>query len=307
MNGAGSLTFSTRAQTDIRRITDELAGLQAQISSGTTARDLSGYGGESAQLLSARGMRAAVEAQSSLVTQLSSRLEVQALALRQAASGAGDLAQRIREAISAGDGRGVASELENSFSSVVSALNQTWNGLPLFAGDRLDGLPIVVTSLASLATAMTPADYFNESQRRQVVDLGFGPPIEIAAKASDISQGLFDAMRDLKLMIDANGGSLGQPLDSATVSSLLDIANRLNSAADTITNEEGRNGRLQTRFDEEQTRLSKNSDLLAKVMSDQSDADLADVSIRMNLLMSQYQAAAKAYVDLSKLSLLDYL
>jgi hypothetical protein len=134
VSGPLSLRFTTQATLDIRRISRELSELQAKVASGREARDLQGFGGASSRLLNAQSMRANADARGSVINQLQARFGVQGAALGQVAEAAGLLAQSIREAISANDGRGITTELDLSFSSVVSALNESWNGQPLFAG-----------------------------------------------------------------------------------------------------------------------------------------------------------------------------
>jgi flagellar hook-associated protein 3 FlgL len=307
MEGAVTLRFTTQAQSDIRRITRDLADLQAQLSSGTKARDLGGFSGESTRLLSAKGMQAALDARRAVMSQFEGRFDLQMLALNQGASSARGLAQTIREALASNDGRGIASELQFAFEGVAQAMNETWGGQPLFAGERQTGTPIKVGSLDALAAATGPDDIFDESERHAVVDIGLGSPIELAGKASEISGGLMDTMRSLKQLMNFAGGSIGQPIDPSMVSQLSAIAARLDSEAQTLTNEEGRTGRLQARFDLERERVTQQTDLLSKEIGNQADADLAQVSIKLNTLMAQYEATAKSFSDLSKLSLLNYL
>jgi flagellin-like hook-associated protein FlgL len=87
----------------------------------------------------------------------------------------------------------------------------------------------------------------------------------------------------------------------------LGIASQLDTQASAFDTESGRAGQLQSRLDTQSAQLQARSDLLTKEIGDQRDADLAQVSIQLNLLMTQYQASAKTFVDLSKLSLLNYL
>lgn len=307
MEGASSLRFTIQAQSDIRRITTELADLQQQISSGMKAHDLSGFGGESTRLLNASAMKASIETRGAIIDQLGARLDLQALSLNKAASSARDLALTIREALAAGDGRGIATGLDFAFAGVVESMNQMWDGQPLFAGERQGGTPIVVTSLAQLAAAAIPQGVFDESVRPQIMDLGDGQTIQLAARASDISQGVFQDLQDLKALVDAAGGSIGQPIGAALSAQLLAIAASLETNANTVTNEEGRTGRLQARLEAERATITQRADLLTKEFGAQANADLAEVSIRLNVLMAQYEAAAKTFADLSKLTLLDYL
>jgi flagellin-like hook-associated protein FlgL len=307
VSGPLSLRFTTQAQLDIRRITRELTELQAKVASGREAKDLQGFGGASSRLLNAQSMRSNADARASVINQLQARFGVQGAALGQVSDAAGLLAQSIREAISANDGRGIATELDLSFSSVVSALNESWNGQPLFAGERQGQGPIKVSTLSQLQAATGPDDIFDEADRHQVLDLGAGEPIILSAKASELSQGLFDTLGDLADLIDAAGGQIGQPIAGADRDALLQLADRLDAESDKFTNEEGRAGQLQKRFSAESVRLQERSDLLLKEIGDQTDADIGMVAMQLSALMVQYEAAAKTFSDLSQLSLLKYL
>ncbi|MGE0533064.1 MAG: hypothetical protein AB7G40_15825 [Hyphomonadaceae bacterium] len=307
MTNALSLRFTTQAQLDIRRITQDLSDLQRQVASGSKSNDLAGFGGGASRLISAQGLKASADARSSTVNQLEARFGVQAAALSQVSSAADLLAQSIQDAISSNDGRAIGVELNLAFSSTVSALNETWNGQPLFAGERLTGAPVRINTLEDLLTATSPEALFNEADRHQVIDLGSGTPIQLANKASELSTNLFDIYRELKVMVDAAGGELGAPLSSAQRSQLQNIAHALEAEARTFTNAEGRAGQLENRFAAERIRLQDRSNLLLKEIGQQADADIAEVSVQISSLLVQYEAAAKTFSDLSKLSLLDYL
>lgn len=307
MEGPMSLRFSTQAQIDMRRITAELSDLQRQVASGVKANDLAGFGSASSRLVSARGVQSAADARASVLGQLDARLGVQGAALGQVSDAATRMAQTIRQAVSANDGRGIGVELEFSFQAIVAALNESWNGQPLFAGERLDGAPVKLGSLDQLAAAATPDDIFDEAARRQSIDLGVGPPTDVASKASEMATSLFQTLRDLKLMVDAAGGAIGQPITDAQTDALLQLATELDTQANSFNNEEGRTGQLQSRFDAERVRLQERSDLLTKEIGDHADADLAQVSMRLSALMVQYEASAKTFADLSQLTLLRYL
>ena len=307
MSGALTFRFTTQAQLDIRRITRELGELQRQVASGAVAKDLQGFGGGASRLLNAQSLKANADAHQSVIDQLQARFGVQGAALGQVAEAAGLLAQGIREALSSNDGRGIATELELSFASIVSALNETWNGQPMFAGERQGAGPIKINTLAELVAAAGPDDIYDEAARHQEIDFGVGSPVVLSAKASELSQGLFDVLADLKTMLDGAGGTIGQPISAAQTAALQDFAARLDEEASNFTNEEGRAGQLYKRFSAERVRLQERSNLLLKEIGDQADADIAEISVKLSTLLVQYEAAAKTFSELSKLSLLDYL
>lgn len=307
MSGELSLRFSTQAQLDIRRITRDLSDLQRQVASGSAASDLQGFGSASGRLLSARGMKSDADAKMSRISQLQARFGVQSAALGQAADAVRSLSLTVREAISADDGRGIAVEFEASFASLVGALNQSWNGQPLFAGEREGVAPVKISTTDQLLTATTADALFDESARRQTIELVPGPPVSVAPKASELADTLFGVFRDLKTLLGSAGGAIGQPIGQNNTDALMEIVARLDTQATELNTEEGRSGALQKRLEEELVRLQERSDLLTKEIGDKADADLAQVSIRLNSLMAQYEAAAKTFVDLSRLTLLNFL
>ena len=292
---------------DIQRMMRQLTDLQRQVASSSVSNDLAGYGDGAGRLLNAQSLRANSDAKSQALSQLEARFGVQASALDQVAQSASLLAKTIRDALSSNDGRSVATELNLVFSSSVSGLNESWNGQPLFAGERVGNPPVKIDTLQALVAATGPQDIYDEATRPQIIDLGSGSPIKLADKASEMSQPLFDTFKALQQMIDAAGGQLPAPLTQTQRDQLDSIASQLDAESSTFTTAEGRAGQLQTRFTDERTRLQDRSDLLSKQIGDQSDVDLAMVSVQINTLLAQYQAAAKTYSDLSKLTILNYL
>lgn len=302
-----TLRFATQAQVDVRRITQQLSDLQRQIASGAKNDDLSGFGGAASRLISAQGLKAAADARASTVNQLEARFGVQASALSAISESADTLSKTIRDAISANDGRGIGTDLNLTFASVVSALNESWNGQPMFAGERLNGAPVKISTLEELQAATGPQDIFDEAERHQIIDLGAGAPIQLASKASEMSSSLLETMRLIKNMVDSAGGEIGAPMTSQQIDLLQSYANDLEAEARTFTNAEGRAGQLQKRFASERVRLQDRSNLLLREIGDLADADVAQVTVQLNTLLTQYQAAAKTFSDLSQLSLLQYL
>jgi flagellar hook-associated protein 3 FlgL len=307
MTGAVTLAFINQSMSDLRRLTDQMTDLNRQMSTGAKYHDLKGFGASSSRVLSARTLMTQSDSRASLLQQMQARFGMQGTALGRVSDASTALSQSIREAISANDGRGIATELQLSFASVVQALNEKWNGQPMFAGERQEGNPVRINTLEDLTTAITPDALFDEAARHQVVDLGTGSPTIMAAKASELSQPLFDAMRQLKFLLDSHGGTLGQPITLAQQDELLQIADDLTAQATAFTNEQARTGQLQKRYEIEDIRLQERSDLIKKEIGEQADADGGEVAMRLSTLTLQYEAAAKTFAELSRLSLLDYL
>src|SRR6185295_15075861 len=155
-------------------------------------------------------------------------------------------------------------DLELNFNSIVTALNQTWNGQPLFAGERQGAPPVQVDTLQQLVSASPMTSIFNEAAREQTINLGTGAPIVIAQKASDMSQGLFDAMKTLQIMINAAGGAIGQPISQADQTTLNALASQLDTQASNFDTQSGRSGQIQAQLTTQSTQLQAQSDLMTK-------------------------------------------
>jgi flagellin-like hook-associated protein FlgL len=85
------------------------------------------------------------------------------------------------------------------------------------------------------------------------------------------------------------------------------LAQQVNSATREIVAAEGRSGQVQRRISDERDRLQARSNLLTKEIGDQADADAPTIALKLSQLQAQYEATAKVFGDLSKLSLLNYL
>ncbi|MET0182162.1 MAG: flagellin [Caulobacterales bacterium] len=302
-----TLRFNTQAQLDVGRIMRELTDLQRQVASAVKSNELAGYGVGASRLLNTQSLVGVTDARANAASQLQSRFGVQASALGQASSSAFNLSQAISDAIAGDNVNALGTELTINFAAAVSALNETWNGQPLFAGERLTGSPVKIGSLAELVAATGPDDIFDEAERAQTIDLGPGARLTLADKASDLSYDLFNTMRDFKLIIDGWGSSPPTSLSQAQKDELQAIGKRLDASRVTLTAAEGSTGQLETRIVAERTRLQSRSTLLQKEVGELSDADPAQLSIQISTLLSQYQATAKTFADIANLSLLDYL
>jgi flagellar hook-associated protein 3 FlgL len=297
--------IATQARNDLARLTNDLYGLQRQTASGFLADDLKGYGDNAGRIISARGVVAQTEARKAAAERLQVRLDTQDLALSKAAGAAAQLKKDVVLALSQTDGRFLADQLKTAFGQVVDALNQSEDGQALFAGERATGTAVRVTSLDDLAGALTDDQLFNESVRSATVDLGTGAPLTVADKASTISRDMFDAMRNLYAEMQA--GAFGTPLTITQELALRNAVGALDAAHGAIVEAQGRNGDVNNRLDREIARLSSQSTLVTKHISDVADADLAEVAMKLSASQTQYQAIAKVFSDIRELTLLNFL
>lgn len=298
--------MNAQAIADLKRSQAQLADLQRQVGSERKANDLKGYGVEAGRILSAQDMITKTDARQQAAVSLGGRLNATDVALGGAADATEALRLAVLDAIGQDNGQSLATNLQAAFDAAKQAFNTTFEGEAIFGGERIGGAPINVSSLAALAAAPSTASIFDEAARPKTVDLGDGG-FAVSPKASDVSTGLFDTLRQLKQLIDTAGGALPSPLTGAQKTALQGFATALGDARQTILLAQGQNGALQKTIDAKANALSAQSDALTKVAGDAANADLAEVATRITSTQVQYQAIAQTFASLSKLSLLDYL
>jgi flagellar hook-associated protein 3 FlgL len=306
VNSVSTAFFNMQASGDLRRVQSELADLQRQIGSGNKADDLKGYGVESTRILSAQGLISRTDARQQAANTLSGRLDAVDTALGVSSDAVEALRQAVLTALGQDDGRYLNNSLQTAFDQTRTALNVNFEGESLFGGERIGADPINVTTLAGLAAAPSTAAIFDEASRNKMVDLGDGP-FAVGEKASAFATGAFDAMRQLKQLIDSAGGSLPQPLTTGQRATLQTIADSLNTSRTTLLVAQGRNGDLQNTVEAKSEALGAQSDALTKIKGDAEDADLGEVATKLSAFQVQYQAVAQTFAMLSHMSLLDFL
>lgn len=301
-----TMRFAQQAQTDISRISGELADLQRQIASGKSVDDLRTLGDGSTRLISTAGVIRMDENRVRLGKEVEARMRLQASAMQQASTSATQLVRTIREAALNKDGGNLTTALEFAFVNVSQAMNESQNGVPLFGGERVGDPPVKVGSLAELASVTTQDDVFDEAARKPRVDLGGGLTLDVADRASEISWDTFRTMRDLKQFMDAQPSVLGRITDDQA-QTLLALADTMEAAIGKIRASESRNGFKLERVEAARVQLQSRVVSLQQELSTQSETDLAAVSTRLSLLQTQYQATGQTFAQLSRLTLLEFL
>lgn len=297
--------ITTLARSDLTRITGELYSLQRQTASGFLADDLKGYADNAGRLISARSVIAQIDARKASAQRLQTRLDVQDVALDKAAAAMAQLKTDVMTAISSDNAQFLAQQVQTAFSQVLGALNQTHEGVALFAGERRGAAAVSVSTLGDLQTAITDAQVFNESVRDYSVDLGMGAPFVVAEKASVISRDAFDALRSLYNEVMA--GTNGAPINALQRTSLSGIVSQIEAGRASIVAAQGRNGDANARLGREIERLTAQATLVTNHMDQVAGSDLAEVAMKMSATQTQYQAIASVFNDIRKLTLVNFL
>ncbi len=299
-----SFLVANQARTDLARINAELYDLQRQTASGNKAADLKGYGQEAGRIVSARAAIAQSTARVDAAGRIAARLDIQDVALQQAAASAAQLKQDIFTALSSGDASFLSAQLEAAFRQATEALNTTYEGIPLFSGDRRDAAPVQASNLNDLAGELDAGTLFAESTRTATIDLGAGAVFEVAPKASAASSQLYHAFRDLYAFLQAG---VDTPITGAQRNALNDIATTLDGGHRQVLEAQGINGNTQKNLERTVTRLTAHADLLSSHLAKVAESDLAEVAMRLSAAQTQYQAAASVFSQIKDLSLVNFL
>lgn len=307
LTNVSNLFWVDQSRSDFARIQQELVVAQRQTSSGKRVEELKDAGGAASLIVSARQQMAAGEARVSGLTEIASRLAVQDLALGRAAAAVSGLSEGILQAVSADDGRLVSQILEQSFSELTAALNAEWAGQSLFGGEQVSAGPVKIVSTEALASLATVDDGFEESERAQQFELDVGLRLSVAPRVSEIATTAFEAIREIKLLLQANGGALSNPITGVQRNALYSALDSIKKGHAEIVSAQAANGDLQKRVDDQIERLGKRTDAMRKAVGDQVDADLAQVAMRLSQLQTQFQASAQAFTVLREMTLLNFL
>lgn len=300
-----SFLSATLARYDLQRLSGDLFDLQRQTASGYKAADLKGYGNESGRIISARTAIAQSSARVDAANRLLTRFDIQETAFNKLSSAAKDLKQNIFTALSTNDGSFLASQLQSAFEMSTDALNQSYEGAPLFAGERRDVQPVNARTLDEAAANLSVGTLFNEGVRDQTADVGIGATITVAPRASTIGAGLYGVFSDLNAITRNNG--LGTPLTTTQRDQLTQIAGRLDTALTAVLTAQGRSGNAQAQLEKGIERLETRSNLLSKHLGSMADANLAEVSMRLSAVQTQYEATARVFSQIKDLSLVNFL
>jgi len=194
----------------------------------------------------------------------------------------------------------IATEVNQLLESVLAEGNHITNGRYIFGGTRTLNRPFVETRDAA-EEIVSVAYEGNDEQFRIEVSEGIRLPgnetgrtvfQQTSASTADIFQSLIDLRDNLRA---GNINALETRLDE------------FNRAQDQLLVSTARLGTVQKRLDQTESKLEDISVQMQQVVSDNIDADFAEVMVNLNSQTNAYQAALNASARVIQPSLLDYI
>lgn len=300
--GQTQLQLNSLLQNQARLITT-----QDQISTGKKAQTFSGMTNESSTLMGVKSLKSRTDKYMETLTQVNQQLDMNNVQIGAIENSAQALKQAMVEAVGQEQSSALPELLQETLSSMVSALNSRIGSNYIFAGSRVDTPPVISSSIADLLAAPDAASMFQNDSAKPSARTGDDTISEYGLLASDIGQ---DLMASLKRIADFNAGPNG-PIEgrlTATQKSFLqtEIAN-MTASIDTVLQQNAVNGIRSQKTEELKSQYQNNSDFLAGFIGDIEDTDMTQAATQLSLDQLSLQASYKVMAQMSQMSLLNFL
>lgn len=219
-----------------------------------------------------------------------------------------DLVQRVRELALQGNNSTnqqpqrdqIANEIDQLIESLLVEGNHITNGRYIFGGTRTNNPPFVATRGANGDIASVAYQGNNERFQIEISDgvrvNGNEPGSALFTAAQPGSVDIFQVFLDLR-----------DNLRSGNVGALEGGLTDLNTAEDQLLLSTSRVGALQNRFEKVDANLRDITIQLRQVISDNIDADFAEVTLNLNAQSNAFQAALSAGARVIQPSLLSFI
>lgn len=285
----------------LNRTQEKLSISQMQLATGKKARSYAALGDNAVRSISARSMIARNEAYSQTARRVGTTLSLYDTNMSAIEAKAGDLRQRVLDAIAIGNAAGLQQEIESAFAVYRSSLNASEAGVPLFGGSRTDADPFVPQQLSDLI-GLAPAAAFANDGVRSASRLGEDLEVTYGIGADEIGAGLFSAFRTL-----AEAGTIADIPTAAQMDALKQAVGELADGLGALRSVNADNGRRHASVEALGDRAMDRNVLLQETVSGNEDADLSKVAMELSQHKSVLESSYSVFAQLSRLSLAAYL
>lgn len=293
-----SINSADTVVTQLRRLSDRQTELQRQIATGQRVERPGDDPAAVGRLIGARMERGSLDqfARNASAALEYSKSSYTALdQMKKVSDRASELAVLGQGALSPDAKRAYAAELNQLIEQASTLGNTRFGDDHVFAGSALDTEPFVLArdSAGRIASVAYAGD-----TRRLTIPLADNATLQ-PTPDSATNTGLADFMNGLVALRDALYSS-----DSAAISAARPA---LDTAEDLLVSALSEHGAVQVRIEVAQAWQRSRLDEIDRQVSEEADADLPDVIVRLNQTTQAYEAALSSSSNLLRLSLLDYL
>ncbi len=194
----------------------------------------------------------------------------------------------------------IAIEINSILEDVLSQANHITNGRYIFGGSRTMNVPFVATRNAN--GEITAVAYQGNAEKFKI-EVSAGVQVEVNEIGSEVFQQTTGNSVDIFQTQINIRDALRVGNNAGVAAGLQDITD----AQDQLMVSVARQGTTQTRINQLDANLRDISEQQLKVISDNVDADFADVIVNLNAQSNAFQASLNAASRIIQPSLLDFL
>lgn len=331
--GVPDLLTAGQSSRSIGRVTQDLARVTEELSSGLRSDLVRASGGDPTRLYAIERELQLTEVRQFALSQAQGRSAVTQSALGRVQAVASDFGAPLLATVTLSDQRGaevIASSARNAFAEVVSTLNSRFGDRALFAGAATDGpaladpdailaeIAVLTAGAADAAGVLTTINqYFSSPTGFQTtgflgsavdapdVELADGETVSYAIRAdADEIREVLSALA--VVVIGSEGGFAGDTTSERLL--LLEAASRRSIAAsDQIIDLRSGLGVIEERFDEASVMLRAEDDLLEQARSSIVARDPFEAAVELSSIETQVQAIFSITARLSTLTLTNFI
>ncbi len=308
MDAVSSASIFQSVLFNIQNEQQQLNVASTQASSEVVGDNLEAYGSQAEQLVATNSLQSQVTGYITNNNLLSGKLSVQSQALQQVSDAAQSAVTGISDAIANNDPSGLSTTLQAALSSAAAALNTTYNGQYIFAGDATSTQPFNASSLSDLPASTSASDIatlFANGSTAPVSRLNSNTVTTTGFLASDVGTPLVTALTAFQNYVSTT--PLSTPLTSAQSTELQSLQTQFNAALTSANAVSAQNGEIQSQVTTNITDLTDQQTALQGVATNITGINIGQVDTNIQLAQNALQASADVFQTLQTSSLLNLL
>ncbi len=286
---------------------ERLFQAQQQVTTGKRADNFAELSPDVQAALSARRSLAATDTFLKTIKSVQQIVDFYDVQMTAVTGAAEDLQDAIRTAIAQEDARGLISQLSQTLSSIVSALNSRINGVFLFGGSRTDQPPVTVQNLSDVVALASSSDAFANNGDKREAAIAEGITLQFGLVADEVAGPIMAVIKAIADFDAGAGGPLDGPINAAQRAFLESQLTALDSAIRTARNFQVTNGLNGNRLKDMEAQQGEAKVFLEGLVSDVEDVDMAEAISRLNQNQIALEASFRAIGTLSRVTLLNFL
>lgn len=238
---------------------------------------------------------------------IADKLTTQDFAMTQLSDAAAGTKQAIEEAIATGRTDTLMQEIEAQFRNAVSSMNSRYGGKYLFAGGKIDTMPVTAQALSDLTNPLTPAisDFFQNDDFITEHKVDDATTVRTGMLADDLGTQLLQAFKTLQAFHEAT--PFGGTMTDAQRTFLTNELANWDTVSSDIIDKTARNGMVQARVDDVKVDLTARQNSLKGMIGDIVDANMPLASVELEKATLALQASTQVFITLRDSSLLNAL